>query len=98
MIVHNHIKHINTIGLAAAKAAANPIVCRGLLLCCTHDFLGLDMLYIYVIYIYIYIYIYIDINIYIYIYIYTWCGDLIEISTSPHTISQSAYMVIYEQI
>ena len=29
MIVQNNIKHINTIGLAAAKAAANPIVCRG---------------------------------------------------------------------
>ena len=40
MIVQNNIKHINTIGLAAAKAAANPIVCRGLILFCTHCFLG----------------------------------------------------------
>ena len=31
MIVQNNIKHINTIGLAAAKAAANRIVCRGLI-------------------------------------------------------------------
>ena len=31
MIVQNHIKHINTVGLVAAKAAANPIVCRGLI-------------------------------------------------------------------
>ena len=41
MIVQNHIKHINTIGLAAAKAAAaHPIVCRGVILFCTHCFLG----------------------------------------------------------
>ena len=40
MIVQDNIKHINTIGLAAAKAAANPIVCRGLILFCTHCFLG----------------------------------------------------------
>ena len=52
MIVQNHIKDINAIGLAAAKAAANPIVCRGLILFCTHCFLGLAMLYIYIIYIY----------------------------------------------
>ena len=32
MIVQNNIKHINTIGLAAAKAAANPIVCRSFIL------------------------------------------------------------------
>ena len=31
MIVQNHIKQIYTIGLAVAKAAANPIVCRGLI-------------------------------------------------------------------
>ena len=43
-----NIKHINTIGLAVAKAAANPIVCRGLILFCTHRFLGLAMLYIYI--------------------------------------------------
>ena len=30
MIVHNNIKHMNAIGLAAAKAPANPIVQRGL--------------------------------------------------------------------
>ena len=40
MIVQNNTKHIKTIGLAAAKAAANPIVCRGLILFCTHCFLG----------------------------------------------------------
>ena len=40
MIVQNNIKHMNTIALAAAKAAANPIVCRGLILFCTHYFLG----------------------------------------------------------
>ena len=42
MIVQNNIKHINTIGLAAAAKAdaANPIVCRGLILFCTHCFLG----------------------------------------------------------
>ena len=40
MIVQNNIKQIYTIELAAAAAAkaaaANPIVCRGLILCCTH--------------------------------------------------------------
>ena len=42
MIVQNHIKHINAIGLAAAAkaAAANPILCRGLISFCTHCFLG----------------------------------------------------------
>ena len=40
MVVQNDIKNINTIGLAAAKAAANPIVCRGLILFCPHCFLG----------------------------------------------------------
>ena len=42
MIVQNHIKHINTIGLAAAAqaAAGKSIVCRGLILFCTHCFLG----------------------------------------------------------
>ena len=49
MIVQNNIKHINTIGAAAKAAAANPIVCRGLILFCTHCFLGLAMLYIYII-------------------------------------------------
>ena len=43
MIVQHHIKHISTIGLAVAAAkaaAANPIVCRGLILLCTHCLLG----------------------------------------------------------
>ena len=43
MIVQKSIKHINTLGLAAAAkaaAAANPIVCRGLILFRTHCFLG----------------------------------------------------------
>ena len=56
MTVQHNIKHINTIGLAAAKAAANPVVYRGLILFCAHCFVGLAMLYIYIIYIYIYIY------------------------------------------
>ena len=68
MIVQNNIKHINTIGLAAAAkaAAAIPIVCRGLILFCTHCFLGLAMLYIYIIDTYMYICIYI----YMYTYVY----------------------------
>ena len=40
MIVQNNINHIHTIGLAAAKAAANPIECRCLILFCTPCFLG----------------------------------------------------------
>ena len=47
MIVQNNIKHINTIGLAAAKTAANPMVCRGLILFCTHCFLG-QLCYIFI--------------------------------------------------
>ena len=66
MIVQTNIKHINTIGLAAAKAAANPIVCRSLILFCTHCFLRLAMLYIYITYIDI-IYIYIS---------YTYCLNI----------------------
>ena len=63
MIVQNDIKHINTIGWAAAKAAANPIVCDGLILFCTHCFLGLAMSNIYIIlYIYMYMYIYIGLR------------------------------------
>ena len=44
MIVQNNIKRINTIGVAAAASpkavAANPILCRGWILLCTHGFLG----------------------------------------------------------
>ena len=42
MIVQNHIKQIYTIGCGGgtAAAAANPIVYRGLILFCTHCFLG----------------------------------------------------------
>ena len=52
MIAQNNIKHINTIGLAAAAAkaaAANPIVCRGFDIILYPLFSGLAMLYIYII-------------------------------------------------
>ena len=38
--LQNNIKPLHTIGLAAALAAANPVVYRGLIFFCTHCFLG----------------------------------------------------------
>ena len=56
MIVQNNIKHVNTIGMAAAKAAANPIVFICLILFCTIIvFRARYVIYLYNIYIYIYI-------------------------------------------